>query len=96
MSAAYLVVSTRSSAKPLAGAHRPEMVCSPTLVALRARSVKEQAEQQGRQLVTLLLPTRQDHISRPAIRQVCLIVCPRVEALEQDNVKNIQLLQPSP
>ncbi len=61
MSAADLVVKTRSSAKPLAGARRPEMVRWPTPVALRARCSalkihnKEQAEQQGRLLVPLLL-----------------------------------------
>jgi hypothetical protein len=37
-----------------------------------------------------------DHLSRPTIRQVCLIVRPRVEAREQINVRNIQLPQPLP
>jgi hypothetical protein len=38
MSAADLVVSTRSSARPLAGGQRPEIVRWPTPVALGARS----------------------------------------------------------
>ena len=58
--------------------------------------VENQPEKQGRRLVSLLLSTRQDDLSRPAIRQVCLIVRPRVEALEQINVRYIQLLQPPP
>jgi hypothetical protein len=58
----------------------------------KEQGIEDKSKEQGGRLVALLLAPREDDFSRPAVGQIRLIVCTRVEAPKQINVRNIQLL----
>ena len=52
----------------------------------KEQGIEDESEEQGGRLVALLLTPREDNFCRPAVGQICLIVCSGVEAPKQFDV----------